>query len=120
MDICSIIGYFTVLDRLAAIDAFVKGNFILEFSDSTLIICFGVLSSHPTEDASKAAHMITHGTFRTTFWGGIVLFGNAIPLLLLIGNPELIVVATASALVLIGVWLSVRIWVLAPQMVVLS
>ena len=78
------------------------------------------LSSHPTEDASKAAHMITHGTFRTTFWGGIVLFGNAIPLLLLIGNPELIVVATASALVLIGVWLSVRIWVLAPQMVALS
>ena len=78
------------------------------------------LSSHPTEDASKAAHMITHGTFRTTFWVGIVLFGNAIPLLLLIGNPELIVVATASALVLIGVWLSVRIWVLAPQMVALS
>jgi len=39
---------------------------------------------------------------------------------LLIGNPELIVVATASALVLIGVWLSVRIWVLAPQMVALS
>jgi len=78
------------------------------------------LSSHPTEDAKKTAHMITHGTFRTTFWVGVVLLGNAIPLLLLIGNSELLVVFVASVMVLIGVWLSVRIWVLAPQMVSLS
>ena len=77
-------------------------------------------SSHPTEDANKAAHMIIHGTFRTTFWGGVVLLGNAIPLLLLIINSELLVVVVASVFVLIGVWLSIRIWVLAPQMVSLS
>jgi formate-dependent nitrite reductase membrane component NrfD len=64
--------------------------------------------------------MITHGTFRTTFWGGVVLLGNAIPLLLLIVNSELLVVVAASVFVLIGVWLSIRIWVLAPQMVSLS
>ena len=78
------------------------------------------LSSHPTEDANKTAHMITHGTFRTTFWGGVVLLGNAIPLLLLIWNSELLVLVAASVMALIGVWLSVRIWVLAPQMVSLS
>jgi len=78
------------------------------------------LSSHPTEDAKKTAHMITHGTFRTAFWGGCVLLGNAIPLLLLIWNSELLVLVAASVMALIGVWLSVRIWVLAPQMVSLS
>ena len=77
-------------------------------------------SSHPTEDAKKTAHMITHGTFRKAFWGGVVLLGNVIPLLLLIGNSELLVVFVASVMVLIGIWLSVRIWVLAPQIVSLS
>jgi formate-dependent nitrite reductase membrane component NrfD len=78
------------------------------------------LSSHPTEDAAKAAYMITHGTFRTKFWGGVVIVGNVIPLLLFSLNPGLLTVAAASVLVLIGVWLSVRIWVLAPQMLPLS
>ncbi len=78
------------------------------------------LSSHPTEDAGKTAHSITHGKFRYVFWGGVVLLGNAIPLLLLTGSSGLIAVATAAALVLVGVWLSVRIWVLAPQMLPLS
>jgi formate-dependent nitrite reductase membrane component NrfD len=78
------------------------------------------LSSHPTEDAGKTAHSITHGKFRNAFWGGVVLLGNAIPLMLLTGSSGLIVVATAAALVLVGVWLSVRIWVLAPQMLPLS
>ncbi len=77
------------------------------------------LSSHPTEDARKAAHKITHGTFRVTFWWGVVFCGNVIPLLFLIGSSGLITAAVA-ALVLLGVWLSVRIWVLAPQMVALS
>ena len=78
------------------------------------------LSSHPTEDAVKTAHMITHGIFCKTFWVGVVLCGNAAPLLLLSINSGLLAVATASILVLIGVWLSVRIWVMAPQMVALS
>jgi len=64
--------------------------------------------------------MITHGTFRTKFWGGVVIVGNVIPLLLFSLNPGLLTVAAASVLVLIGVWLSVRIWVLAPQMLPLS
>ena len=50
----------------------------------------------------------------------VVFFGNGVPLLLLSADYGLLVVAAASIFVLIGVWLSVRIWVMAPQMVALS
>jgi formate-dependent nitrite reductase membrane component NrfD len=105
---------------LLPLQALLKG--ILFWSLVVQLFSFAAefLSSHPTEDAAKAAHMITHGAFSKTFWGGIVLCGNAVPLLLLSVNSGLFAVAAASVLVLIGVWLSVRIWVLAPQMLPLS
>ncbi len=97
-------------------------NQVLIWSLVVQLFSFAVefLSSHPTEDGVKAARMITHGNFSKTFWVGVVFFGNGVPILLISVNPGFLAIAVATFLVLIGVWLSIRIWVMAPQMVALS
>jgi len=73
--------------------------------------------SHPTGDSKKVVNMILQGPFRHRFWYGIIIFGNAIPLMLLYMNE---LSPVSSVLILIGVYQAEHIWVQAPQQVPLS
>ncbi len=84
------------------------------FNLFTLIIEMSI--THPTEAAKETVHMILGGRYKNTFWGGVVLFGNILPLAMLLfaqaANP---ILAIAGVILLIGSYLTEKIWVEAPQ-----
>ncbi len=78
---------------------------------------------HPDRDATRAAKMIYQGRYRTLFWGGSVLLGSLVPLVLiglgvLFSAPA--AVAAASILTLVGILATEHAWVEAPQLIPLA
>lgn len=77
--------------------------------------------THPTQDAKLVVQMITRGRYRQLFWGGAILFGNILPLaLLLLAGADTPLLATAGLVVLLGIYFTEHIWVEAPQRIALS
>lgn len=84
-------------------------------------LLFELTTTHPTIDAGRVSDMITKGQYSKMFYGGVILLGNIIPVVLLIlgvGNP--VMMAAAGALVLIGIYFTEHIWVEAPQRIPLT
>jgi len=80
-----------------------------------LTLLFELAGTHPTVDTHAVIQMITKGRYARTFYLGVLLLGNLLPLgLLLIGSGPAIL-AAASITSLIGIYLTERIWVEAPQ-----
>jgi formate-dependent nitrite reductase membrane component NrfD len=80
-----------------------------------LVILFGeVWMPHASEAAAQAAHKITHGTYRNLFWGGAMVIGHAIPLLLLFVQAPW-AGAVAGLLALVGLYAYEHAYVMAPQ-----
>lgn len=90
---------------------------MLAFSLVTLI--GEILTAPPTEDARRAMDMIIGRPMGRWFWGGGVLVGHVLPLLLLVCGPAWMFAAAAVA-VLAGLLVIERLWVLAPQRIPLS
>ena len=77
--------------------------------------------THPTSDAKRTVKMITKGMYKNMFWGGVMVFGNIVPLLILsFAEATPMVMAIAGIIVLIGIYLTEKIWVEAPQRISLS
>lgn len=74
--------------------------------------------THPTQDAKTVVSMIVRGRYKTMFWMGAVAFGNILPLVLLSGFINLF--AVASMVSLIGIFITEKIWVEAPQRIPLT
>jgi Fe-S-cluster-containing dehydrogenase component/formate-dependent nitrite reductase membrane component NrfD len=74
--------------------------------------------THPTEEAKMTVKMITKGRYRNMFWGGAVVLGNLLPLVLLAAGSSMLPVA--GALVLLGIYFTEHVWVEAPQRIQLS
>jgi formate-dependent nitrite reductase membrane component NrfD len=75
--------------------------------------------THSTRAAKQAAKMMTRGRFRRLFWGGNVLLGAALPLLIcLLGWSWLLPVA--GLMVMVGVYVSQHLLVYVPQQIPLS
>lgn len=92
----------------------------------TLLIGIGVnlglmvlefATTHPTEEAKLTVKMILKGRYRNLFWFGAVLVGNILPLALLLMGPDSMMNAVAAVLVMIGMYMTEKIWVEAPQRV---
>lgn len=84
-----------------------------------LTITIELITPHPTDDAAAVVASIIRGRFCRVFWGGIILFGNCLPLLFLLhGSAEGLALAGISAL--IGLYLTEHVWVRAPQLIPLS
>jgi formate-dependent nitrite reductase membrane component NrfD len=78
----------------------------------TLLGEFGM--PHASEVAATAAHDISHGKYRHYFWGGSILLGHAVPLVLLaIGSPAAAAIAAVCAV--IGLYTFEYAFVMAPQ-----
>jgi formate-dependent nitrite reductase membrane component NrfD len=76
--------------------------------------------THPTTAAKSVVHMIIKGRYKNLFWGGTVIIGNIIPLLLVLFNPSIVMIAISGVLVLIGIYITEKIWVEAPQRIPLA
>ncbi len=77
--------------------------------------------THPTNDAKRVVEMILHGNYKFSFWFGIVLIGNILPLaILLIMGFSSMSGSIAGALILFGIYLNNHVWVEAPQRIPLS
>jgi Fe-S-cluster-containing dehydrogenase component/formate-dependent nitrite reductase membrane component NrfD len=75
--------------------------------------------THPTEDSKRVAKMILKGRYQNLFWMGTIVMGNLLPLLVIFigGN---FAGATASILLLAGIYTTEKIWVEAPQRIPLT
>lgn len=73
-------------------------------------------------EKSRAARLITKGIFSKLFWGGAIILGVAVPVLLLVSGATGFGVAAvaAAALALAGLFIWEHIWVQAGQAVPLS
>lgn len=74
---------------------------------------FGI--AHASEQAAKAAKMITHGKYRRHFWGGAILLGHVLPLLALVATENSLVGALAALAALAGMFAYEYAFVMAPQ-----
>jgi hypothetical protein len=83
-----------------------------------LLMLVELTITHPTKDARTVVHMIVRGRYKTKFWMGAITFGNIVPLVFLSGLPFHSWVA--PILSLIGIYLTERIWVEAPQRIPLT
>jgi Fe-S-cluster-containing dehydrogenase component/formate-dependent nitrite reductase membrane component NrfD len=75
---------------------------------------------HASEIAARAAHDISHGTYRTHFWGGAIVVGHLLPLALLFAGgmsggswPA----AVAGLATIAGLYLFEYAYVMAPQQI---
>ncbi len=84
-----------------------------------LVMFIEVSITHPTQDAKTAVKMIVKGRYANLFWMGVILLTNILPLVLLfIGVMELGLVA--AILTIIGIYVTEKIWVEAPQRIPLT
>jgi Fe-S-cluster-containing dehydrogenase component/formate-dependent nitrite reductase membrane component NrfD len=72
--------------------------------------------SHPTKDSKTVVSMILRGEYQNRFWYGVIVFGNALPMVLIYMNE---LAPVSAVLILIGIYLTEHIWVQAPQKVTL-
>ncbi len=76
--------------------------------------------THPTTAAKSVVKMIIKGRYKNLFWIGTVFIGNVIPLGILLLMPTTNSFAIAAVAVLIGIYITEKIWVEAPQRVPLA
>ena len=88
-----------------------------------LLLLAEVVMPHSTDNARYGARLMTHGPFAKAFWGGGVVLGGVIPLLLLLGEllffatPNRIVTGIAGAFALTGLLIFEWCFVMAGQSV---
>ena len=87
----------------------------LVFNVILLVVELG--TTHPAADAKATVNMIMKGRYKNRFWYGVVVFGNLLPIAMVVfGAP----VAATGLVALIGILLQERVWVEAPQRISLS
>lgn len=85
-----------------------------------IILAGEILTPHTSADAKRAIQLITRGPFKMLFWGGAIVAGSLIPiLLLLIGQAEGYAIV-ASLLSLAGLLAFEHVWIMAGQAAPLS
>jgi Fe-S-cluster-containing dehydrogenase component/formate-dependent nitrite reductase membrane component NrfD len=86
-----------------------------------LVILFELTTTHPTVDAKRTVSMITKGRYSGLFYGGVILLGNVLPVILLaVSNGNPVMMALAGLAVLVGIYFTEHIWVEAPQRIPLT
>lgn len=76
--------------------------------------------THPTTSAKKVVKMITRGRYKNLFWYLTVLIGNIVPLILLLFGEGELLTTVSGVCVLVGIIITEKIWVEAPQRIPLA
>jgi len=87
---------------------------------SALVLGAELFTAHGTQDAARAARLLTRGPLRAPLWGGVVVAGTALPLVLLLSAAVPLGSELAALLALGGLWLWEDLWIRAGQMIPLS
>jgi formate-dependent nitrite reductase membrane component NrfD len=87
---------------------------------SALLLGAELFTAHGTQDAVRAAWLLTRGPLRVPLWGGVVAAGIALPLVLLLSAAVPFASELAALLALGGLWLWEELWIRAGQMIPLS
>ena len=103
-------GWMEILGTVISISLIV--NLLTLVSELTI--------THPTKAAKKVVHMILKEQYKVLFWLGTVVIGNILPLVLIQFFPGTIGLAAAGALIIVGIYLTEKIWVEAPQRIPLA
>jgi Fe-S-cluster-containing dehydrogenase component/formate-dependent nitrite reductase membrane component NrfD len=85
-----------------------------------LVLGAELFTAHGTEDARRAARLLTHGPLRVPLWAGVGAAGLLLPLVLLLSASVPFGSELAAVLALGGLWLWEELWVRAGQMLPLS
>lgn len=97
---------------------YLKTVLVFSIVCNLLIVWAEIRMPHPTDDAKTVVKMITSGMYKKYFWGGTLLLGNIIPLALtLLGGTSMPMLAIAGLSALVGIYLTEKIWVEAPQQI---
>ena len=75
--------------------------------------------THPTDDAKLVVKMILKGRYANLFWMGVLALTNLLPLVLLFIKIDMLTIG-ASVLALVGIYLTEKIWIEAPQRISLT
>jgi formate-dependent nitrite reductase membrane component NrfD len=84
-----------------------------------LVMLVELTTSHMTQEAKITAELITKGVYKRLFWWGVIILGNLVPIILLLSDFNY-GIPLGGLLALIGVYLTEKIWVEAPQQIQLS
>ena len=98
------------------------------------IVALELFGSHASIDVRRAARLVTDGAWRSRFWGGTVVAGIGVPLLLVVWGlgaaathlpmgvtlQEPLGTIAAAILALIGLWIYEDLWIKAGQSIPLS
>jgi len=87
-----------------------------------LMVLGEVAMPHTTDNARYGARLMTHGPFAKAFWGGAVVVGGILPMVILLGchilpAPNRVAIGLASVLTLAGVLIFEWCFVMAGQSV---
>lgn len=72
---------------------------------------------HASEVASRAAKLITAGPYAELFWGGAIVLGHVVPLVMLGAGGGPLIAGAAGLVTLIGLYCYEHAFVMAPQQI---
>lgn len=112
--------FVTIPASMVTALAWIFGVSLLADLFVTLLGEFGM--PHASEIAARAAHEISHGKYKNHFWGGAIVLGHVVPLVILLlaalfaGNGFSVAWIPAAALAsVVGLYLFEHAFVMAPQ-----
>lgn len=115
-------GLLMVISKFAAMESslldLMKMIMVGSILVNLVLMLIELTITHPTQDAKTVVHMITKGRYRKMFWFGAIFFGNVLPLADLILYPSWTIIPAIA--VWIGIYVTEKIWVEAPQRIPLT
>ena len=113
-------AFISLISEMAIpIASFLKNVLYVSIGLNLLTILFEITTPHPTSDSKLVVNMITKGRYKINFWWGAIILGNLIPVILLLAGFSG-TLPIAGILVLVGILITEKIWVEAPQRIQLS
>ncbi|MDX1477393.1 MAG: 4Fe-4S dicluster domain-containing protein [Saprospiraceae bacterium] len=103
-----------------AIPSLLATTLILALVVNALTLTAELATTHATAEAKRTVAMIVHGRYQAAFWIGSVLIGCVLPFVLLLIGITAMPLWIASVAILIGILVTERIWVEAPQRIPLT
>jgi Fe-S-cluster-containing dehydrogenase component/formate-dependent nitrite reductase membrane component NrfD len=88
-------------------------------TSGAVVLLAELIGLHATEDARRAAHMLSRGALSRRFWAGALGAGTLVPMALLLA-PWPPAWVLAACLALAGLWLYEDLWMRAGQSIPLS
>lgn len=111
-----VISNFTAMDPslMDLLQMIMMGSILVNLA----LMLIELTITHPTQDAKTVVHMILSGRYRRMFWAGAIFVGNLLPLVDLLVFPAQPVYP--AVLAWIGIYVTEKIWVEAPQRIPLT